>query len=111
VNVIVYGTEKCVLTRKALRYLKERNIPFQFRDLSEKPLSPGELKNLASGKNAEDFLDRESKAWTKRGLGYMDFDAEEEILSDNGLVATPVVRIDGKVFVRPGLDEAFGPRG
>jgi arsenate reductase-like glutaredoxin family protein len=38
-NIILYGTKKCQDTRKAERFLKERKNDFQFRDVSDKPLS------------------------------------------------------------------------
>lgn len=104
-NVIIYGTKKCSETRKAERYFRERRIPAQFRDVSEKPLTEGELRNMAAGKSSLDLVDAESKAFEKRGLAYMDFDAVDELLTDPLLLKTPVIRIDKKYWIRPALDE------
>ena len=46
-NVIVYGTKKCPETRKAERYLSERRVPYQFRDLNASPLTENEAKNMS----------------------------------------------------------------
>ncbi len=104
-NIILYGTKKCQDTRKAERFLKERKNDFQFRDVSDKPLSEGELKNLSAGRPASDLIDAASKAYDKRGLAYMEFDAFDELLADSALLKTPIVRIDRAVFVRPAMEE------
>lgn len=104
-NIIIYGTKKCAETRKAERFFRERRISAQFRDVSEKPLTEGELRNMAAGRPAGDLVDDDSKAFEKRGLAYMDFDAVDELLADPLLLKTPVIRIDKKYWVRPALDE------
>lgn len=99
----VFGTRKCPDTRKAERYLKERGIKYQFIDLAERsgdrgPISPGELKAIASAVGRERLVDAEGPLFKDKGLGYMDFDPEEEILKDPLLMRTPVLR-DGKAAV------------
>lgn len=102
-NVIVYGTKKCGETRKAERYLSERRVEYQFRDVAASPPTVNELRNMASGKNPLDLLDTGSKRYISRGLAFMEFDPIEEIAADPLLLATPVVRIGRKYFVRPAL--------
>ncbi len=104
-NVILYGTKKCADTRKAERFFRERKIPFQMRDIGEKPVAEGELKNLVAGRSAADLVDTGSKQYIKRGLAFMEYDAFEELLDDSALLVTPIIRIDRKVFVRPVLEE------
>lgn len=104
-NVIIYGTKKCAETRKAERFFRERGIPAQFRDVSEKPLTEGEIRNMAAGRSPIDLVDSDSKSFGKRGLAYMEFDAEEELLADPLLLKTPVIRLDKKYWIRPALDE------
>ena len=98
---MVYGTKKCTETRKVERFFQERRIKVQFRDVSDKPLTEGELRNLAAGHRVADLVDTASRAYERRGLAHMDYDASEELLADASLLVTPVVRIDGKSFVRP----------
>jgi arsenate reductase-like glutaredoxin family protein len=104
-SIILYGTKKCQDTRKAERFLKERKKDFQFRDVSDKPLSEGELKNLSAGRPSSDLIDTASRAYEKRGLAYMDFDAFDELLSDSSLLKTPIVRIDRAIFIRPEMEK------
>jgi arsenate reductase-like glutaredoxin family protein len=96
------GTKKSKTTQKAERYLKERGIEFQFVDLNQRALSAGELDRIAGGAGGhEALIDTESKAYTKRGMQYMDFDAREELLEDPGLLRVPIVRSNAGVAVQP----------
>ncbi|ULQ58743.1 hypothetical protein K7I13_09285 [Brucepastera parasyntrophica] len=64
-NILLYGTKKDNATRAAERFFRERQIPFQFRDLSDKPLSEGELKNICAGRDPSDLIDTDSKSYEK----------------------------------------------
>jgi arsenate reductase len=98
-NIQIIGTKKSDLTRKTERFFNDRGVPYQFVDLTKRPLSQGELSNIASQTGAEALLDTESAAYRKRGLGYMEFDPLEEIAEDQSLLKIPIVRIDRKAFV------------
>lgn len=91
-NIQIIGTKKCKETQKAERFFKERRIAFHFRDLAEKGLTKGELENLCRVIPIEELIDRESKRYKERGMQYMKFDIEEELLSDPLLLKTPIVR-------------------
>lgn len=91
-NIQIFGTKKSNDTKKAQRFFKERNIKFHFRDLAEKGLSPGELNNIARVIDIEELIDTESKQYQKRGMQFMVFDTEEELLEDPLLLKTPIVR-------------------
>lgn len=98
-NIQIIGTKKCKETQKAERYFKERRIQFHFRDLNEKGLTKGELENILRFVSLEDLIDRESKRFKDRGMQYMVFDIEEELLSDPLLLKTPIVRNGSLVTV------------
>ena len=91
-NIQIIGTKSCQDTRKAERFFKERRIPIQFRDLKEKGLSQGELNRITQKYDADNLIDTESKAYRKKQMEYMVYDAEEEILEDPLLLKTPIVR-------------------
>ena len=95
-NIQIIGTKRCNDTKKAMRFFKERSVKFHFLDLAERELSPGELQNIVEALSPEEIIDRESKAYKKKGLAYMEFDIIEEILENNMLLKTPVVR-NGKM--------------
>ncbi len=95
-NIQVFGTRDSSDTRKAERFFKERRILFQFRDLSEKGISRGELDNIKLSVPLEELIDREGRQFKKRNLAYMVFDIESELLNDPLLFKTPIVR-NGKL--------------
>lgn len=88
----IMGFKKCRNTQKAIRLFKEHGINFQFRDLSVKPLAEGELNNITQKLDPDDLINDESSLYEQKGLLYMEYDAEEEILADNRILNTPLVR-------------------
>jgi arsenate reductase-like glutaredoxin family protein len=102
-NIQIIGTKKCNGTKKAQRFFKERRINFQFKDLNEKGLSKGELENICRVYDCEELLDKESKHYKKRGLEFMVFNVEEELLTDSLLLKTPIVRNGNKATI--GVEE------
>jgi arsenate reductase (glutaredoxin) len=91
----IFGTKKCPNTRKAERFFKDRGISYQFIDLADKGISPGELASVVSVVGTDALVDPEGKHFKDRGLAYQDYDAEAEILADPLLLRTPIVR-DGR---------------
>lgn len=102
-NIQIIGTKKCNGTKKAQRFFKERKVNFHFKDLVEKNLSAGELENICRSVNTEELLDKEGKQYKKRGLEYMVYNVEDELLNDALLFKTPIVRNGNKVTI--GVDE------
>jgi len=94
-NLQIFGTKKCQDTKKAERFFKERGQKYQFVDLSEKAMSPGELEGVARAVGLESLVDREGARYAERGLAHLDCDLKEELLADWRLLKTPVVR-DGR---------------
>jgi arsenate reductase-like glutaredoxin family protein len=101
----VFGTKKCRITQKALRFFKERGVAVQFRDIAEKAPSPGELDDIARGVGGfKALIDENSSEARSRGLPYMDYDPRDELLRNPLLMLTPVVRC-GKGTASVGFDE------
>jgi arsenate reductase-like glutaredoxin family protein len=92
------GRQKCKNTKKAERFLKERKIDFHFLDMNKKELSVGELRNICRFVPAEDLIDKDSAAYKKKGYDYLVYDPEEEILHNQKLIKTPVLRTDFGAF-------------
>jgi arsenate reductase len=95
----VFGTKKCKNTKKAQRFFQERGKAFQFIDLNEKAIAGKELDHFLQGREGEDMMDKTSKAWQSGGFTWREFNAREEILENNGLLITPLIRFDQKFFV------------
>ena len=91
----IFGTPRCQETKKAQRFFKERGIAFQFIDLADKGISPGELRSIAAAVGIEALADREGRRWREKGLDHMVIDLEESLLAEPLLLKTPILR-DGK---------------
>ena len=98
-NIQIFGTLKCQQTRKAQRYFKERDIPFQFINLSEKGLSRGELNSVKTAVGLDNLIDRAGKEYTRLNLKYLTHSIEEELLDHPLLFKTPIVRIGKQATV------------
>jgi arsenate reductase len=105
----IFGTRKCPDTRKAERFFRDRGVAYQFIDLAEKGISPGELASVVAAvkgtggpdrasASAVALIDAEGKRFKDRGLAYQDYDPGTEILADPLLLKTPIVR-DGRKAV------------
>lgn len=55
-TIQIFGTRKDFDTKKAERFFKERNIPFQFIDMKEKGLSKGEFNSVCQAVGGLDYL-------------------------------------------------------
>jgi arsenate reductase (glutaredoxin) len=99
----IFGTRKSSDTKKAERFFKERGVKYQFIDLGEKGISPGELRAVSQAAGRDALIDTGSAAYGKRGLAHMDFDPEEEILRDPLLLRAPVVRDGPRAVI--GVDQ------
>jgi arsenate reductase-like glutaredoxin family protein len=91
-NIQIFGTRKDNETKKAERFFKERNIRFHFRELSEKGISKGELKNISESIPLDELIDRNGSEFKRRNLSYIIFNIEEELLNDPLLLKMPLVR-------------------
>lgn len=94
--VQIFGKKKCPDTRKAERWFKERGVRVQSVELTEKGLSPGELRSVAANVGGMDALiDREGKRYVDKGLKYSAPTGpriEALLLEDPLLLKTPIVR-------------------
>jgi arsenate reductase-like glutaredoxin family protein len=91
-NIQIIGKKKCTETQKSERFFKERRIPYHYRDLTLKGISKGELENIKRTVPIEELIDKEGKQFNKRGLEYMKYDIETELVEDSLLLKTPIVR-------------------
>lgn len=88
----IIGTNKCRDTRAAIRFFKERRIPFHFVDLDERDLSEGEFKSIARAAGLEGMIDTEGREYQRLGLKHMTFDIESKLRGNPRLLKTPIVR-------------------
>ncbi len=92
----IIGTKKCKETAKALRACKERSLPYQFVNLSERSLSDGEWNSLFQAISDDDLLDTASAYFIKEGYQYREFSTQEELKEHPELLKTPILRTKGR---------------
>lgn len=106
-NIQIFGVKNSPDVRRAERFFKERRISFQFIDLKQKPMAPGEIRRFTDRFGLTGLLDTAGKSYVDSGLGYLK-------LSDSGLLARiekdplllrlPLVRAGNRLSI--GHDEA-----
>jgi len=101
-NIQIFGKTKCFDSKKAERYFKERGIKYQYVDIQQKGLSPGEyqsVKNAVGG--MENLINKKSKEYEKNFIAYTSDQAgiEETLLDNPGMFKTPIVRNGKKATV------------
>ena len=94
-NIQIFGTKKCNETKKAERFFKERNIKFQFIDLTEKGMSKGEMTAVAQANGGiENLINQNAKDKDTLALiGYLgEEDRFAKLLENQQILKTPIVR-------------------
>lgn len=101
-NIQIFGTKKCFDTKKAMRYFKERNIPFQFIDMREKGMSRGEYRKVKQAAGGLEALldsgcrDQDTLALVRH---LAEEQKEEKVLENQQILKTPIVRNGQKATV------------
>ena len=101
----VIGRRKSKETQKAVRYLKERRIPFQMLDLDERDLSAREWEGILSSIDPESLVDTEGQYYRKNGYAWREYSPREELVEHPELLRLPILRAGGRAAA--GLDESF----
>ena len=76
------------------KVFQRKKNPLSFSGFQEKGISKGELENISRVIPLDELINRESKRFKDRGMQFMVFDIEEELLEDSLLMKTPVDRND-----------------
>ena len=91
-------------TQKAIRYLKERRLPFQFVDVTKAELGEKVWRSIfLSSSSPDDLVDKSSRFYVSNGYEYMEYDARELLVEHPETMKLPVLRNREKAFA--GWDE------
>lgn len=101
----IIGTKSSRDTLKAIRFVKERNISYQFVDLTQRKLSEKELNSIFNASIGVTLIDTTSSYYKKNGYSYRVYDEKEELREHNELFILPILRNSNKVNV--GYREEF----
>lgn len=94
INIQIFGIQKCFDTKKAERYFKERNIKYQFIDLTVKGMSKGELQSVAAAVGLNNLINKDSKEYDRLNMAHIITPSTkvEILLANPKLYRTPIVR-------------------
>lgn len=108
-EVQIFGVKKSADTRKAQRFFSERRVKTHFVDLTEKPMSEGELQRFVQKFGLDRLIDRESRRYEELGLRHATGSPArwlERLLDEPLLLNMPLVRKLGQPQdLSVGLDE------
>ncbi|HEY7338730.1 MAG TPA: ArsC/Spx/MgsR family protein [Bryobacteraceae bacterium] len=105
-NVQIFGIKKSNETRAAERFFKERRVPIQMVDLSQRPMAPGEIRRFTDRFGLAALLDTEGKSYVDAGLKYLrmsDAGILSRIEKEPQLLRLPLVRAGNRLSI--GRDE------
>lgn len=93
-NIQIFGTDKCFDTKKTQRYFKERNIKFQYIDLTVKSLGKRELDNVEAAVGLTNLINKSSRDYERLNLDKINSSIikKEILLETPKLYITPIVR-------------------
>ncbi len=101
-EVQIFGTKKCQVTRKALRFFAERRVKTHFVDLQVRPASPGELRRFVQKFGVAALIDREGKRFAELGLRSAALSDErwlERLADEPMLLRTPLARCQQRLAI------------
>ena len=91
-NIQIFGKGKCIDTKKAERWCKERRIRYQYIDLARYGMSRGELQSVKNAVGLAALIDEKDPDAPM--LQYLAYDADklEKLFECPWLIKTPIVR-------------------
>lgn len=107
--MIVYGIKNCGTVKKAIAWLNENGIPFEFHDYKKQSVTEEKLKEWSSQLGWESLVNRKGTTWRKLDEAQKEKVKDEasaiEVLSTNtSMIKRPIVEQNGKVLAI-GFDE------
>ena len=103
--MIFVGYPKCSTSRKAEKWLQERNIPYTFRHIAEDHPDENELRawHQASGLDLKRFYNTSGRLYKamnlKEKIPQMSEEEQYELLSSDGLLVKRPIVIDGNTVL------------
>jgi len=108
--MIVYGIKNCNTVKKALDWLKKKNIKFEFHDYKTKGITESKLKEWSKQLGWESLLNKKGTTWRQ-----LDDSVKVKITNESkaisllqektSMIKRPLIEKNGKVIVL-GFDEA-----
>ena len=108
--MIVYGIKNCDTVKKALTWLKDQNLTFEFHDYKAKGISADKLREWSKQVGWETLLNKKGATWrqldeeTKKSLNKEE-QAIDLMMGKTSVIKRPLIEKAGKVIL-VGYNEA-----
>jgi Spx/MgsR family transcriptional regulator len=108
--MIVYGIKNCNTVKKALTWLNEHNIDFEFHDYKAKGITEAKLKEWSKQVGWESLVNKRGTTWRKledkiQSAITNQKNAIDLMKEKTSVIKRPLIEIDGDV-VALGFDES-----
>jgi Spx/MgsR family transcriptional regulator len=98
----IYGIKNCDSVRKALKFLKTHEIPFEFIDFRETPVEEHTIREWLKETDIKTLFNTRGTTYRTLKLKELGLDDEEKITwlaKENMLIKRPVIVLDKKVII------------
>jgi len=106
--VRLYGIKNCDSVRKAVKFLKSHDVPYQFIDFRETPVDTQTIERWLQYTNLDTLFNTRGTTYRALGLKEMDLNDETKktwLAKENMLIKRPVIEQDNDILV--GYDETL----
>ncbi|MDQ1149292.1 ArsC family reductase [Sphingobacterium zeae] len=105
----VYGIKNCNTVKKALTWLEDNNIPFQFHDFKKEGVSGDKLKEWETLVDWQALVNKKGTTWKKLSAEtqeqVIDSDSANKVLQENtSMIKRPVIEYNKGILL--GFNEA-----
>ena len=98
----IYGIKNCDSVKKAIKFLKAHDIPYEFIDFRETPVDASTISSWLKGTDIKTLFNTRGTTYRTLKLKEMNLgDKEKEawLAKENMLIKRPVITVDNKVIV------------
>ena len=98
----IYGIKNCDSVRKAIKYLKSRDIAYEFVDFRETPVNSNTIGNWLQDTDIKTLFNTRGTTYRTLKLKDLDLNDEEKqqwLAKENMLIKRPVITVDNNVIV------------
>ena len=98
----IYGIKNCDSVRKAIKFLKAHDIPYEFIDFRETPVDADTIASWLKETEIKTLFNTRGTTYRTLKLKEMNLDDKEKeawLAKENMLIKRPVITVDNKVIV------------
>ena len=98
----IFGIKNCDSVRKAVKFLKLHEVPFEFIDFKVTPVGENEVRSWVEKADIKTLFNTRGTTYRTLKLKELDLDDEAKIAwlaKENMLIKRPVIDFDGKVII------------